>query len=246
MLINSIQLSKNRATAAVNTAVLICKDFDKGQWKKPCKEKHLCMFNQKCPQCHFYATTMIKMCQMWNSDTVTSQCPSHTTDRKYSLILHGSGLAVVSVFTSSSLQAVSGVKHMLLAPWKITFLALSLGWLLGKYIWTALQSIIEGRPTQVPVQPPSPEESAWMGRLRSIHPLCKFSISFFLDMNLEEFTSWHPKTSRRPNNQTAESFCCGYLISLWPCPGLPLNCGGLCASHSHWSTYLNHFLLKIK
>lgn len=34
MLINSIQLSKNRATAVVNTAMLICQGFDRGQRKK--------------------------------------------------------------------------------------------------------------------------------------------------------------------------------------------------------------------
>lgn len=153
--------------------------------------------------------------------------PHHRT---YSLILHGSGPAVVSVFMNNSLQAVSGVKHVLLVPWEITLLALSLGRLLGKYIWTALQSIIEGRPTQIPVQPPSLEEPAWMGRLRSIHSFCEFNILFFIDMDWEAFTSWHPKTPWRPNNETAESLCCVWLISLWPCLWLPLNCAGLCVS----------------
>lgn len=110
--------------------------------------------------------------------------------RTCSLILHGPGpAAVVSVFINDSLRAVSGVKHVLLAPWEMTLLALSSGCLLGECIWTALQSVIEGRPTQIPVQPTTPEEPAWLGRLRPIHSFCEFNVSFILDRDWTAMTT---------------------------------------------------------
>lgn len=138
-------------------------------------------------QCHNYNENMSNVKQWYRYLAM-----SLPHQRTCSLILHGPGPAVVSVFINNSLQAVSGVKHVLLAPWEMTLLALSLGRLLGEYIWTALQSIIEGRPTQIPVQPATPEEPASMGRLRSIHSFCEFNISFILDMD------WTAK------NETAE------------------------------------------
>lgn len=121
------------------------------------------------PQSHFFATVMIATCQM---------CPGDY-HRSYFATLHRSAPVVLSVFINSSVEAVSGAKRALLAPWVVTLLALSSGRLLGKYLWTALQSNSEGRPTQIPVQPPSPEEQAWMGRLRSSHSSGRFNLMFF-------------------------------------------------------------------
>lgn len=52
------------------------------------------------------------------------------------------------------------------------------GGLHRQHIWTSLQPNTQGSPTQVPVQPCSPETQAWMGRLRSIHQFCEFIVLF--------------------------------------------------------------------
>lgn len=128
--------------------------------------------------------------------------------RIYLVNLHSWAPAVMNILINNSLQALTGAKHVLLAPWEITLLALSAGRLLRKYIRTTLQSSIEGHSIQIPVQPPPPEEQAWMGGLRSIHSPSKFNHFFFSVMDLETFTSWHPKSSWHLNNEAVLSVYC--------------------------------------